>query len=52
MTIGKDIGNNVEKCILLILGAQVRRKESNDMKLHMKWIVNFKRGKIEIECRQ
>jgi hypothetical protein len=47
MTNEKYIGNNVEKCILLILGAQVRRKESNDMKLPMKWIVNFKRGKIE-----
>ena len=41
-----------ENCILLILGAQVRRKEPNDMKLHMKWIVTFKRGKTEIECRQ
>ena len=27
-------------------------KEPNDMKLPIKWIVTFKRGKIEIECRQ
>jgi hypothetical protein len=54
MTTEKYVGNtsNTEKCILLILGTQVRRKESNDVKLPMKWIVNFKRGKIEFECGQ
>jgi hypothetical protein len=41
----------VEKYILSIIGGRVRRKESNDMKPPMKWTVIFKRGKIEIECR-
>jgi hypothetical protein len=35
------------KSLLLILGAQVRSEEPNDMKLHMKWVVTFKRGKAE-----
>ena len=36
----------------VILGAQVSRKESNNMNLRVKWIVNFKGEKTEIECRQ
>jgi hypothetical protein len=31
-----NIGNSVEKCILLIVGAHVKRKKSNDMKLPIK----------------
>jgi hypothetical protein len=48
MNIEKYIRNNVIKCILLILWAQVRGKGSNDMKLHMKWSVNFKKGRLKL----
>ena len=32
----KKNGHSVEKCIFLIVGAHVKRKESNDMKLPIK----------------